>query len=41
VIHLAATLERVAIGFGTGAALGVALGLAAGTLAPCATWSSR
>jgi len=29
-IHLAATLERVAIGFGIGAALGVALGLAAG-----------
>ena len=33
-IHVAATLERVAIGFGTGAALGVALGLAAGHLAP-------
>ena len=33
-IHVAATLERVAIGFGTGAALGVALGLAAGYLAP-------
>jgi ABC-type nitrate/sulfonate/bicarbonate transport system permease component len=32
--HIAATLERVAIGFGTGAALGVALGLAAGYLAP-------
>jgi ABC-type nitrate/sulfonate/bicarbonate transport system permease component len=32
--HVAATLERVAIGFGTGAALGVALGLAAGYLAP-------
>jgi ABC-type nitrate/sulfonate/bicarbonate transport system permease component len=32
-IHLVATLERVAIGFGTGAALGVALGLAAGQLA--------
>jgi len=32
--HVAATLERVAIGFGTGAALGVALGLAAGHLAP-------
>jgi ABC-type nitrate/sulfonate/bicarbonate transport system permease component len=31
-IHLAATLERVAMGFGTGAALGVALGLAAGHL---------
>jgi ABC-type nitrate/sulfonate/bicarbonate transport system permease component len=33
-IHVTATLERVAIGFGTGAALGVALGLAAGHLAP-------
>jgi ABC-type nitrate/sulfonate/bicarbonate transport system permease component len=33
-IHLAATLERVAIGFGTGAALGVGLGLAAGYLTP-------
>jgi len=33
-IHVAATLERVAIGFGTGAALGVALGLAAGYVAP-------
>ncbi|HEX6209216.1 MAG TPA: ABC transporter permease [Methylomirabilota bacterium] len=33
-IHVAATLERVAIGFGTGAALGVALGLGAGQLAP-------
>jgi ABC-type nitrate/sulfonate/bicarbonate transport system permease component len=33
-IHLAATLERVALGFGVGAALGVALGLAAGHLAP-------
>jgi ABC-type nitrate/sulfonate/bicarbonate transport system permease component len=32
--HVAATLERVAIGFGTGAALGVALGLAAGYLTP-------
>jgi len=32
--HVAATLERVAIGFGSGAALGVALGLAAGYLAP-------
>ena len=32
--HIAATLERVAIGFGTGAALGVALGLAAGYLVP-------
>jgi ABC-type nitrate/sulfonate/bicarbonate transport system permease component len=31
-IHLAATLERVALGFGTGAALGVVLGLAAGQL---------
>ena len=31
-IHLAATLERVAMGFGAGAALGVALGLAAGHL---------
>jgi NitT/TauT family transport system permease protein len=33
-IQVAATLERVAIGFGTGAALGVALGPAAGYLAP-------
>ncbi len=33
-IHLTATLERVAIGFGTGAALGVGLGLAAGYLTP-------
>jgi ABC-type nitrate/sulfonate/bicarbonate transport system permease component len=33
-IHLAATLERVALGFGVGAALGVALGLAAGHLPP-------
>jgi ABC-type nitrate/sulfonate/bicarbonate transport system permease component len=33
-IHLMATLERVAIGFGTGAALGVGLGLAAGYLTP-------
>ena len=33
-IHLAATLERVAMGFGAGAALGVALGLAAGHLTP-------
>jgi ABC-type nitrate/sulfonate/bicarbonate transport system permease component len=33
-IHLGATLERVVIGFGTGAALGVALGLAAGYLTP-------
>jgi ABC-type nitrate/sulfonate/bicarbonate transport system permease component len=33
-IHLAATLERVALGFGAGAALGVALGLAAGHLSP-------
>jgi ABC-type nitrate/sulfonate/bicarbonate transport system permease component len=32
--HVAATLERVAIGFGTGAAAGVTLGLAAGALAP-------
>jgi ABC-type nitrate/sulfonate/bicarbonate transport system permease component len=32
--HVAATLERVAIGFGSGAALGVGLGLAAGHLAP-------
>jgi ABC-type nitrate/sulfonate/bicarbonate transport system permease component len=32
--HVAATLERVAIGFGSGAALGVVLGLAAGHLAP-------
>jgi ABC-type nitrate/sulfonate/bicarbonate transport system permease component len=32
--HVAATLERVAIGFGTGAAAGVILGLAAGALAP-------
>jgi len=33
-IHLAATLERVALGFGAGAALGVGLGLAAGHLTP-------
>jgi ABC-type nitrate/sulfonate/bicarbonate transport system permease component len=33
-IHLAATLERVALGFGVGAALGVGLGLAAGHLTP-------
>ena len=33
-IHLVATLERVAMGFGAGAALGVALGLAAGHLTP-------
>jgi ABC-type nitrate/sulfonate/bicarbonate transport system permease component len=33
-IHLAATLERVAVGFGTGAGLGVGLGLAAGHLRP-------
>src|SRR3989449_10789852 len=33
-IHLAATLERVAMGFGVGAALGVSLGLAAGHLPP-------
>lgn len=33
-IHLAATLERVAVGFGVGATLGVALGLAAGQLTP-------
>jgi ABC-type nitrate/sulfonate/bicarbonate transport system permease component len=33
-IHLAATLERVALGFATGAALGVALGVAAGHLVP-------
>jgi ABC-type nitrate/sulfonate/bicarbonate transport system permease component len=32
--HVAATLERVVIGFGTGAAAGVTLGLAAGALAP-------
>jgi len=32
--HVAATLERVAVGFGTGAALGVTLGLAAGYLVP-------
>jgi NitT/TauT family transport system permease protein len=32
--HIAATLERVAIGFGTGAAAGVTLGLAAGALVP-------
>jgi ABC-type nitrate/sulfonate/bicarbonate transport system permease component len=32
--HVAATLERVAVGFGTGAVAGVALGLAAGALAP-------
>src|SRR5262245_32366659 len=33
-VHLGATLERVALGFGTGAALGVALGLAAGHVRP-------
>jgi ABC-type nitrate/sulfonate/bicarbonate transport system permease component len=33
-IHVGATLERVALGFGTGALLGVTLGLAAGSLAP-------
>ena len=33
-VHVAATLERVALGFGTGAALGVGLGLAAGHLKP-------
>jgi len=33
-VHVAATLERVAIGFATGAALGVGLGLAAGALRP-------
>lgn len=33
-VHLAATLERVALGFGTGAALGVGLGLAAGYFKP-------
>jgi ABC-type nitrate/sulfonate/bicarbonate transport system permease component len=33
-IHLAATLERVALGFGAGASLGVGLGLAAGHLTP-------
>jgi ABC-type nitrate/sulfonate/bicarbonate transport system permease component len=33
-MHLAATLERVAVGFGTGAGLGVGLGLAAGHLRP-------
>jgi ABC-type nitrate/sulfonate/bicarbonate transport system permease component len=33
-IHLAATLERVALGFCAGAALGVGLGLAAGHLTP-------
>ncbi|HEX9822492.1 MAG TPA: ABC transporter permease [Methylomirabilota bacterium] len=33
-VHVAATLERVAIGFATGAALGVGLGLAAGSLRP-------
>lgn len=33
-IHLAATLERVALGFGAGAVLGVGLGLAAGHLTP-------
>ena len=33
-LHLAATLERVALGFGTGAALGVGLGLAAGYFKP-------
>jgi ABC-type nitrate/sulfonate/bicarbonate transport system permease component len=33
-IHLAATLERVALGFGAGAVLGGGLGLAAGHLTP-------
>jgi NitT/TauT family transport system permease protein len=33
-IHVAATLERVALGFGAGAALGVGLGLAAGHFTP-------
>ena len=33
-VHLAATLERVAVGFGAGAVLGVALGLAAGHCRP-------
>ena len=33
-IHLAATLERVVLGFGAGAVLGVGLGLAAGHLTP-------
>lgn len=33
-IHLAATLERVALGFATGAALGVVLGLTAGQFRP-------
>jgi ABC-type nitrate/sulfonate/bicarbonate transport system permease component len=33
-IHVAATLERVALGFGAGAALGVGFGLAAGHLTP-------
>jgi ABC-type nitrate/sulfonate/bicarbonate transport system permease component len=33
-IHVRATLERVAVGFATGAALGVGLGLAAGALRP-------
>jgi ABC-type nitrate/sulfonate/bicarbonate transport system permease component len=33
-IHLATTLERVALGFAAGAALGVGLGLAAGQLRP-------
>jgi ABC-type nitrate/sulfonate/bicarbonate transport system permease component len=32
--HVLATLERVALGFGTGAAAGVTLGLAAGALTP-------
>jgi ABC-type nitrate/sulfonate/bicarbonate transport system permease component len=33
-VHVAATLERVVLGFGAGAALGVGLGLAAGHLTP-------
>jgi len=33
-VHVAATLERVALGFGAGAALGVGLGLAAGHFTP-------
>jgi ABC-type nitrate/sulfonate/bicarbonate transport system permease component len=33
-IHLAATLQRVALGFGAGAVLGVGLGLAAGHFTP-------
>ncbi|HEU5319736.1 MAG TPA: ABC transporter permease [Methylomirabilota bacterium] len=33
-VHVGATLERVAVGFATGAALGVGLGLAAGHLRP-------